>query len=68
MWIKLATTAHPRHVTNSAVIGRCIFIPGGGNVTAAATASTNDAFCIQEESIDFMEKAARSEANIIIYR
>jgi hypothetical protein len=36
MWIKLAATAHPRHVTNSAVIGRCIFIPGGGNVTAAA--------------------------------
>jgi hypothetical protein len=62
MWIKLAATAHPRHVTNAASIGRCIFIPGGGKVTVAAAVSTNDAFCIREESMDFMEKAARSEA------
>lgn len=64
MWIKLAATAHPRHLTNAAVIGRCTFIPEGGIETAVAAVSTNDAFCIQEESMGFMERAARSKANI----
>jgi hypothetical protein len=38
------------------------FIPGG-KVAAAAAVGTN-ALCKEEESMDFMEKAARSEANI----
>ncbi|KAF4627456.1 hypothetical protein G7Y89_g10699 [Cudoniella acicularis] len=45
-WVKLAAMPHPRHGTNAAAVGRCIFIPGGGNVTAAAAVSINDAFCI----------------------
>jgi N-acetylneuraminic acid mutarotase len=45
-WITLPVMPYPRHGTNAASIGCCIFIPGGGNVTGAAAVSTNDAFCI----------------------
>lgn len=45
-WIQLGVMPYPRHGTNAATVGRRIYIPGGGNVTAAAAVSTNDAFCI----------------------
>jgi N-acetylneuraminic acid mutarotase len=45
-WTKLDGMPYPRHGTNAAAVGRCIFIPGGGNVTAAGAVSVNDAFCI----------------------
>ena len=46
IWTTLPVMPYPRHGTNAASVGRCIFIPGGGNVTGAAAVSTNDAFCI----------------------
>jgi N-acetylneuraminic acid mutarotase len=45
-WIRLPPMLKPRHGTNAAAVGCCIFIPGGGNVTAAAAVATNDKFCI----------------------
>jgi N-acetylneuraminic acid mutarotase len=45
-WTQLSPMPKPRHGTGAAMVGRCIFIPGGGNVTGAAAVTTNDKFCI----------------------
>ncbi|KAN0083786.1 hypothetical protein V8E54_002874 [Elaphomyces granulatus] len=39
-WTRLSPMPKPRHGTNAATVGRCIFILGGGNVTAAAAVAT----------------------------